>query len=187
MSIFYNYPYINYNNQKAVYILAKAQLITNFLNDYRKFYDYNIKEGERADVIAYKEYNDSSLDWIIYVVNGIIDPYKDWPLDDKQFISYMEDKYQTNSYKLASTNIATSIDHYYYTGTAVDSEEDINSYNYTISPETYAAIGSPAGWTAKSIWEKESELNESKRNIVLLRKVYLSDFKDQFRKLFING
>ena len=45
-------------------------------------------------------------------------------------------------------------------------------------------IGSPAGWTAKSIWDYEFELNEQKRTIKILKPSYVNDFKQQFKELF---
>lgn len=187
MSIFNFYPYINYNNQKATYILGKAELVSKYLKDYNTFYYYTIKEGERADIVAYNEYNDSSLDWIIYLINNVTDPYYDWYMTPENFISYLESKYNTSAYKLTSLTIPTSIHHYYYTGLPSDTPDIIASYNYTMTPGTYSALGNPPGWTPKSIWEYETEINEKKRDIKLLRPVYLNNFQQQFKDLFVNG
>ena len=43
-------------------------------------YDYQVKDGERAEHIAHKYYDDASLDWLIYMTNDVIDPQFDWPL-----------------------------------------------------------------------------------------------------------
>jgi len=187
MSIFNLYPYINYNNQKATYILGKAELIQQYLTNYNNFFSYTIVDGDRPDTVAYNEYGDSSLDWIILVVNNIIDPYYEWPLSADNFISYLENKYNTAAYKLSSVIIPSSIAYYYYAGLPSDPPELINSYNYTITAETYEAIGRPAGWVPKSIYDYENELNENKRSITLLRQIYLGDFQQQFKDLFING
>jgi hypothetical protein len=55
-----------------------------------------------------------------------------------------------------------------------------------MSAETYAKLNSPAGWVPKSIYDYESELNEAKREINLLRPIYIQQFKQQFDEL-ING
>ena len=107
-SIFNYYPYIKYNNVKANFILARAVLINDYLSDYTKFYSYTVLEGERADVIAYNQYSDSSLDWVIYLANNIIDPYYDWVMSPSDFTAYLEDKYNTPAYKLTSTLIPSS-------------------------------------------------------------------------------
>lgn len=192
MSIFNYYPYIEYNGIKGTHILNKIEVIRSYLDSYQRFYNYTIKENERADIIAYKEYGDASLDWIIYLVNGVTDPYADWIMDDKNFISYLENKYNTKAEKLASPLINSSIVYYYYKGIPSDTPEDIASYNYTMAPETYdykAAI-SPllvTGWEPKTVWDYESELNEAKREIKLLRPQYISEFKQQFKDIMNAG
>lgn len=183
-SSFNYYPIITYNNRQMRNIISHAEIVSVYVKDYTKFYTYVIKENERPDMIAYREYNDPTLDWILYVINNVTDPYYDWVMDDKKFIQYMESKYNTAAYKLTSTVIPTSIAYYYYTGTATDSAAEIAGYNYTLEAETYTAIGSPAGWTAKSIWDYEFELNEQKRTIKILNPSYVNEFKNQFKELF---
>ena len=186
MSAFNYYPSILYNSHVSKNLLIKNIFIESSFNDYKKFYNYTVKEGERPDIIAYKEYGDSSLDWIIYLINNVIDPYSDWIMDEKQFRSYLEDKYNTSAEKLKSTVIASSIAYYYYAGLNSDSKETINSYNYNMSAQTYIKLNSPAGWVPKSIYDHELELNESKREINLLRPNYIEQFTQQFNEL-ING
>jgi hypothetical protein len=187
MSIFDYYPKVQYNNITAVNILSEAEIMQSYLQNINLFYKYLIRDGERPDTVAYKEYGDSSLDWVILLANGIVDPYKDWPMEYSQFVRYLEDKYNTAAEKLASPSIDSSVKYYYYTGLTSDSQETINSYNYTLTPYTYQQLGSPGGWTAKTIWDYESEINESKREIKILRPAYISDFKQQLRDLFVNG
>jgi len=187
MSIFNYYPQISYNNVTSTNLLVEVDLIKKYLANYNLFYDYAIKEGERADMISYDQYGDSTLDWLIYIVNGIVDPYKDWILSDSDFIAYMEGKYNTAAYKLSNVSDQNNIVYYYYAGLPSDSQDVINSYNYTMTPFTYDQMGGPAGWVAKSIWDYESEINESKRNIKLLRSSYVNNFKQQFKDFFVNG
>lgn len=183
MSSFIYFPKIKYNNMSSINLLSKVSLIREYNNLYDRFYNYTVKEGERPDIIAYKEYGDSSLDWVIYIINEMIDPYSDWVMDDRTFIIYLEDKYGVNAQKLKSTLIDSSIHHYYYKGLTSDTQEIISSYNYTMNKETYDKLGSPNGWVAKSIFDYENELNESKRNIKLLRSNFINDFKTQFKDL----
>jgi hypothetical protein len=187
MSIFNYYPYVQYNGEKATLLLSKAEIIKPYLKDYRKFFNYTVKEGERPDIIAYNEYGDPTLDWVVYVINSIFDPYKDWVMDSEQFKAYMEDKYNTRAELLTTTLIDSSIAYYYYAGIATDDQSTIDSFNYKMTPETYAALNYPAGWIAKSVWDNENEINESKRDIILLRSNYISDFTQQFKDIFKNG
>ena len=187
--MFNYYPYINYNNQKATHILCKAQivLIQSVQRDNRKFFNYLIKDGERADIVSYNVYGDPTLDWVIYLINNVVDPYKDWPMTDHDFTRYMEKKYNKRAELLTSTLHDYAIAYYYYKGIATDSAEEIAGYNYTITAETYNSLTDKSGWVAKSVWDHEIELNETKRNIILLKDNYISEFKQTFKDLFING
>ena len=187
MSLANYYPFVTYNNLKAINLLVEAEVVKIYLEDYRLFYTYIIKNGERPDTLAYDAYGDSTLDWVIFLTNGIIDPYKDWILDEKQLISYLEKKYNTAVEKLTTTTIASSIAYYYYKGIASDTPETIASYNYNMTPATYSKLGSPAGWVAKSVWDYENEINESKREIKMMRNEFVSDFKQQVKDIFSNG
>jgi len=184
MALFNYYPYTTYNNIKAINLMVESQVIPNSLNDYRTFYSYVIKDGERADMVAYEQYGDSTLDWVIYIINDIVDPYKDWPLSYDQFIAYLEAKYNVDAAKLSSNNY---ISYYYYTGiNGIDDQATISSYNYTITQTTYDMMSAEekSGWTPKTIWDYESDINESKRNIVLLRPTYIPTLKQQIKDLF---
>ena len=182
MAIFDFYPYIQYNNQKATFILAKSEIVSQYLNNYNTFYNYTIKDGERADIVAYKEYDDSSLDWIIYVINNVIDPYYDWYMTYDNFVAYLESKYKMAAYRLTAVP-----HHYYYAGLPSDLPEVIASYNYTMTPENYINLNSPPGWNKVSIWDYENQINENKREIKLLKSYYIDTFQQQFKNLFING
>lgn len=186
MSIFDYYPRLQYKNNQGINILVEPEIINQYLIDYNKFYTYTIKNNERADIIAYQEYNDATLDWVIYLTNKIVDPYKDWLMDEKMFKDYMESKYNITAEKLNSTLTDNTIAYYYYKGLNSDSDATINSYNYKMTPTTYSKLGNPAGWEPVSIWQHEYDLNESRREIKLLRSVYIGDFKQQIKDLF-NG
>jgi len=187
MSIFNYYPKIIYNNLYATNIVVEAEVVQQYLKDYNKFYSYILKDNERADIVANKVYGDSTLDWIIYLCNNVIDPYKDWIMNDKDFVAYIENKYNMSAYKLASTLTSDTIAYYEYTGLPSDTEAEIASYNYTMTPYTYTKLGGPSGWTPKSIWEVELEKNEAKREIQILKPAYINNFKQQIRELFDNG
>lgn len=183
MSSFNYFPKIKYNNLTSINLLSKVGLIRSYNTRYEKFYEYVVKEGERPDIIAYREYSDASLDWIIYLINEIVDPYSGWVMNNNDFISYLEDKYGVRAEKLNSVVISSSISHYYYKGIASDTQEIISSYNYTMTKETYDKLGSPSGWVPKSIFDYENEINESKRTIKMLRSAYITEFKTQFKDL----
>ena len=91
---FLKFPQINYRGANCVDITRRVSLATSDLTNLpTAFYAYDVPEGQRADLTAYGYYQDSYMDWLIYIVNGIIDPMYDWPLTDFDFQSFMKDKY----------------------------------------------------------------------------------------------
>lgn len=184
MSLFKYIPKIDYNNITSLNLLLEIEVIRKYLDDYTKFYTYVVKDGERPDLLANRFYNDSRLDWVLYLINDVTDPYKDWVMDSTHFKNYLESKYGVSADKLTNTANPDSIAFYYYKGLASDDEATINSYNYNMTPTTYSKMGSPAGWIAKSIYDYENEINESKREIKILKPVYIPFLKQQVKDLF---
>ena len=97
--LFRSFPQVNYSLKKN----KNFELLTNVtlrfkVRDIIKnrtaiYFDYVIKDSDRPDIIASKYYDDPTLDWIIFLVNDIVDPYYDWPLNDEGFDSYMRTLY----------------------------------------------------------------------------------------------
>ena len=206
MNYFTNFPVINYFDSQTRNIILKAAFIAKIFNDTDTFYPYVIKDNERPDNIAFNEYNDATLDWVIYFSNNIIDPYYSLPLDYENFLGYLRKKYDAAPFTLQGV-----IDHYEYTGTGGDTEEDIVRKNYPMTVETYNNIllygsyerdyrtaGSVsayynsatqlyaplAGWTSVDIFTNEQRVNESKRSIKLLSKYYIDQLKKEILTIF---
>ena len=97
--LFRSFPKVNYSLKKN----KNFELLTNVtlrfkVRDIIKnrtaiYFDYVVKDSDRPDIIASKYYDDPTLDWIIFLVNDIVDPYYDWPLNDESFDSYMRTLY----------------------------------------------------------------------------------------------
>lgn len=66
------------------------------------YYYYTIKDGDRPEILAEKVYGDPEAYWMILYPNSIVDPYYDWPMDDRTFQKYIIDKY--GSIEWAKTN-----------------------------------------------------------------------------------
>jgi len=93
MSYFKNFPLIQYANNLVKNILARPA-IDDKLKDYRSaFYVYETKNEESLQDIAYNYYDDSKLDWILNLTNGVIDPYYDKYKTYNQMISFITKKY----------------------------------------------------------------------------------------------
>ena len=119
---FDKFPDISYNNVLVKDITKRVNFLKETLQDPYSFLPYTIKEGERAEDIAYHYYGDSNYTWLIYLANNIIDPYNEWPMDEYTFNQYLISKYsdqagRLNGYDLIDwTRTTTNTDNivYYY-------------------------------------------------------------------------
>ena len=59
------------------------------------FTKYKIVGDERPDNIAFKEYKDSSLDWVILLSNNILNVQNEWPLPQNSLDEILLEKYGT--------------------------------------------------------------------------------------------
>ena len=51
---------------------------------------YTVKEGESPQEIAFLLYDDATLHWIIYMMNDIQNPDKEWPMDFSTLLAFMD-------------------------------------------------------------------------------------------------
>ena len=54
---------------------------------------YDVRDGERPEDVAFKEYGDAGLHWVILMTNNVTDRYYQWPLSQPQFQEHITDKY----------------------------------------------------------------------------------------------
>jgi len=144
------------------------------------YYNYTIRDGDRPDLIAFKYYGDETLDWLIMIVNNMIDPYYDWPLNYQNFINYMRSLYGSVStakatvyeYRQILSEQTTLID-----GTVVPKRTivvDQNTY-------TNLAANVREEIDAYQFYEEE---NDNKREIKLLDKRFVPDIKLEVEAIF---
>ena len=104
---FKNFPTISYklSNGKIVNIkdyFRKSKIERDAVSSIVEYTKYEIKEGERPDVLATKLYNDADLHWLFFLVNDI-ENYYDWYKDSLVFEEYMNKKY-IGQYAIASSS-----------------------------------------------------------------------------------
>jgi hypothetical protein len=156
---FQNFPYTFYTLDDA----ATVQVVTNITtriqisdevkNNLSLFDKYDIKDGESPELVADKFYNNSQLHWIILHYNEIIDPRFEWPLDTNNLSKYVSGKY-------ANVN---AVHHY----------EDSNGY--------YVNSDVP-GCVSITNYEYEDTVNESKRQIKILKPAYVNGLIQDFKR-----
>lgn len=179
MKHFYYYPKIDYSNNSAVNILVRGKIRDEILSSTSIYYSYYIREGERPDIISSKYYGNPSYTWALFYANNIFNPLEQWPLDYRDFISYLEKKY-------GGIEPATQdIHHYEY-------YDVFNKKTYEIDKLTYDSYFGQYEQDSQqlkqvkevSIYDYEDSLNERKKNIVVLDKQYLYQITNELSNLF---
>jgi hypothetical protein len=180
------FPLISYDikkNNKPVFltnIMTRFKIVEAFQRQEAVYYNYAVKDGERADVIAFKYYGDVTLDWIIYVTNDIIDPEFDWPLSTNDLNKFMVKKYgsitaaneQVHHYEQIINESSVQFD-----GTVIPAryeEIDLTTYN-TLSSSEKRIVTS---------YEYEVERNDDKRDIKLLSSEFVAQVLAQVNTAF---
>jgi len=142
MAYFNKFPRILYSinkeqtNPKLVPdMLARVKFIDSIISNQNLFFKYEIKGGETPEQIAHRVYGDPEKNWIILLVNQLIDPQFDWALGPYEFEKYIKQKYASINVSLNTTESYPSnytVGEVVYQGTTYDkstAEGTVVAYN----------------------------------------------------------
>ena len=164
------YDMKNDGNYKLLPDILRRVKQRNAIKDGQFVFDnYDVKDGEKPEDIAYKWFGDAELHWVILMTNNVTDRYYEWPMNQVQFQTMLEDKYSNPD----------GIHHYEITrDSGRTTGQGPNDYSYLVECNSDTA-------NAVSVSNREYEEREQdrKRSIRLLNQTYLSDFLEEFDKL----
>jgi len=198
------YSLNNTNNVDVVTsIVSRFAFESSFRDNTAVYYEYNVQDSDTPEIIANKFYGDSEKHWVVLMLNQIIDPQFDWPLDQRTIISYINEKYSANaSVGQSGVSWAQANIHSYYkietrttnsTGAELQSklQIDANTYaNVSTSTANSSILSDGNSITiavskeTKSYYDYEIEQNETKRTIKLLKPEFVSPIEDELRAVF---
>lgn len=159
------YDSVGDENYKLVTNLLKRVAIRSKVKVNTLFFDtYDVKEGETPEMIADKLYDDPELHWIVLMVNDITDRYHQWPKNQNQFLSHINDKYSN----ISGTH------HYEISQTSGDTTIKINIGTDNTDHPTATLITN---------YEYEQERQDTSRKIRLLSPEYVPDFVEEFKSI----
>ena len=175
-----DYPSLR-NDRKSAYdyeivknLFKRAVMRDDVYGSLVNFEKYSVRDDERPDQVAYDFYNDSNLDWVVLTTNNIVHVRDEWPMGSQDFLTYLNGKYSAEEL----TNI-----HHYETkvirdaannliqpaGVYVDSDHSITYVDRGVTT-TKSEI------TSVTFLEHETNVNDKKRNINILRRELLDTF-----------
>lgn len=181
----YNKSQINY---ETVTNIMRRFIVKNEIDPNASvFYEYNVQDGELPWHVAYKAYDDATLDWIIFLTNDIIDPYFQWPLGYYDFKNFIISKYGTVE------SAQTTIHHYerilsprVVENTSFNNViEAISERKVTIDQTTYNQLEDSDRRIVYQ-YDYEHALNEKRRKIKILDPDYVPSILDEAQTILSN-
>jgi hypothetical protein len=183
-------------------LMARSYMLPSLQKNVMLFYEYDVKEVDTPENVAYRYYDDVNRFWLVLFSNNILDPQGEWPLTNNQFISFLDSKYGSAAANVNSTVLAytsSTVHHYEELITTTDSENlqeqtisiiiDEDTYNNTLNETTVRTfpngvqVSKTVSTKAVSIYDYENSLNETKRRIVIMKDEYAPDTEVQLKTL----
>ena len=100
---FQKFPLIDYDMHGteeyvlATNIMKRFRIRRSVVDNRSFFYNYELMDGERPEILAHKFYGRPDLHWLILMTNDIRDPYEDWPMDQQSLLAKSQKKYPGTS------------------------------------------------------------------------------------------
>ena len=191
-SYFKQLPELDYpslaNDRKSAYdyqivknIFKRAVIRNDIFDEVTAFEKYSVEGDERPDQVAYDFYNDAGLDWVILTTNNIIHVRDEWPMGSQDFLTFLNEKY---------TDEQLSNVHHYETKILRDSRGRLMQpeglkvkSNHSITFLDNGVLRTESSIKQVTFLEHETDLNDAKRNINILKSEYLGLFLENFREI----
>ena len=162
-------------------IFKRALMRDDVFDEVTAFTKYSVQGDERPDQVANKFYQDSGLDWVVLTTNNIIHVRDEWPMGNQDFLTYLNAKYTSEQL----SNI-----HHYETDLLRDSGGKLIHpkglsvpSDYSISFLDNGVLRTESKIKSFTFLENETNLNDAKRNINILKTSYLDLFLDDFAEI----
>ncbi len=187
------FAYVNRDDPKSTneYSLVKnffkrAKLRDDIFENIAFFEKFIIKGDDRPDNVAFQVYGDPTLDWVVLMSNNIVNVQSEWPLSNENFYEYLIDKYENE------TKLYSGIHHY------EANEVKTSNGRIIIESGTRVGVGQSVSFFDKGKNDQvtitdialpvtnftyEQNLNNKKREIFLLKKIYLNIVFDDLEQI----
>ena len=167
-----------YDYQVVKNIFKRAVVRDDIFNEITAFTKYSVQGDERPDQVAYQFYNDSGLDWVVLATNNIVHVRDEWPMGNQDFLTYLNEKY---------TEAELANIHHYETKIIRDSSGTLIQKEGLTVPEGHSVTfidngvyRTESSLTSFSFLQHETDLNDAKRDINILKVEYLGLFLENF-------
>ena len=167
----------------------RAKLRDDIFQDLAFFTKYTVIGDDRPDTVATKVYDDPTLDWVVLLSNNIVSIQSEWPLGQAAFNTYVTEKYGDE------TTLYSGIHHY------ESREVKANDGTIIIPSGARVSVGQSVSFFDEESSQQvirtdvampvtnymfEEKLNDEKRNIFILKPIYLNILFDDIDQIMRN-
>ena len=167
----------------------RAKLRDDIFQDLAFFTKYTVIGDDRPDTVATKVYDDPTLDWVVLLSNNIVSIQSEWPLGQAAFNTYVTEKYGDE------TTLYSGIHHY------ESREVKANDGTIIIPSGARVSVGQSVSFFDEDSSQQvirtdvampitnymfEEKLNDEKRNIFILKPIYLNILFDDIDQIMRN-
>ena len=155
-------------------IIRRVKLNSRVANHAFAYDFYDVQEGERPDIVAHQFFNSSKFAWVLLVTNEIHDIYEEWPRTERELRNMIVKKYGSN---------ADAIHHYERPQASGETTKKIRTTESTYTVVTSSGTTQTLNSDAITNRVYEERLNETKRQIKILRPNLLQEFIEEDREI----
>ena len=165
------FPTIQYDvNGDGTKTSIKDLLLRVRVRDYVKenrswFAKYIVNHDETPEMVAFDIYGQAQYHWVVLLFNQITNPYYDWPLKNRDFYAFINDKYADPS----------AVHHY-----EISQQSGLTTVKIKVESDV-------AGAVEVTNLQYEEEVQKTKREIRILKPSYLGQFRTEFEALIENN
>ena len=167
----------------------RVRLRDDIFQDLTFFTKFTVAGDDRPDNVANTIYDDPSLDWVVLLSNNIVNVQSEWPLGQAAFNTYITEKYGDE------TTLYSGIHHY------ESREVQANDGTIIIPSGQRVSIGQSVSFFDEDSSQQivrtdvampitnyafEEKLNDEKRNIFVLKPIYLNILFDDIDQIIRN-
>ena len=167
----------------------RAKLRDDIFQDLAFFTKYTVIGDDRPDTVATKIYDDPTLDWVVLLSNNIVSIQSEWPLGQAAFNTYVTEKYGDE------TTLYSGLHHY------ESREVKANDGTIIIPSGARVSVGQSVSFFDEDSSQQiirtdvampvtnymfEEKLNDEKRNIFILKPIYLNILFDDIDQIMRN-
>ncbi|CAF34265.1 base plate wedge component [Synechococcus phage S-PM2] len=184
-----SYPFSESNFVVAKNFFRRFKISDDFYSYAVFFRQYQVGDFEQPWQVANINYENPEYDWIILLTNNIVNPLFDWPMDSYTLRKYIEGKYDDPYATIHHREIVSAESQINIFGKVikkpgliVDEAFENGSIKYYDDNLGIQTISASSITKRVTIFEYEEGVNDSKREIYLLKPKYIDGFIDEFRR-----